>query len=219
MAKIIGGVVVLVLLVVGFWVWQSKQAAAPTDKLGMAALPAPANDGFMDKGLGVVSSIKDAMGLGQTMQCTFASGDGDALAMRSSVVVDGQKFKSTTVMKDMTAYAVFDGETQYSWTSQSKQGMKLSKECLAQMTGTVKDMAAQTPTQNQPAPAEDLSKSFDMAKNVQCEAASAADFTLPTDIVFTDQCAMMEQSMKILEQMKDKMPAGVEIPVMPNAAY
>jgi hypothetical protein len=56
---------------------------------------------------------------------------------------------------------------------------------------------------------EDIRGTFDAAKNVKCEPAASADFTLPTDVTFTDQCAMMQNSMKMMEQVKDKIPAGV----------
>ena len=37
-----------------------------------------------------------------------------------------------------------------------------------------------------------MEKAFEMAKNVKCTPASDTDFTLPADVTFTDQCALME---------------------------
>lgn len=216
MVKIIGGGVVLVLLGVGFWMWQSRQATAPdapTDQQTSSDAP----QGMVEKGMGVVGSIKDAMGLGQKMQCTYTM-EQDGKPFQSTVLVDGEKFKSTTTIDTMTVHGLFDGENQYSWTSASKVGMKMSKSCMEKMTESVKDMVAQAP-KGQDSQVEDIRKGFDMAQNVQCEAALSADLSLPADITFTDQCAVMEQSMKMMEQMKGKLPAGVEVPKMPNVAY
>lgn len=210
MAKIIGGIIVAVLLVGGIFVWQGEKAAAPTPP---ESQPMTETE---EKG-GVIASIKDAMGLGQAMQCTYALNEGDmAPDATSTVLVEGEKFKSTTVMKDMTVYALFDGENQYTWSSKDKQGMKMSKACLEKMTDTVKDMVPSTPSSAQ---AQDIREGFEMAKNVRCEAASNVDLSVPADITFTDQCAMMEQSLKMMEQLKQQMPTDIPQSVKPNVAY
>ncbi len=218
MAKIIGGIVVVVLVVGAYILWQGQRAVAPTDSMQpmQGVESEAASETMMDKGKQMVSSIKDAMGLGKAMQCTYAM-DQDGKAMQSTVLVEGQKFKSMTTMDGMEVYGVFDGENQYSWTSASKVGMKMSKACLDKMAASAKDMA--TTTSESGAKAEDMRAAFDVAKNVQCEAAGMVDFTLPKDVTFTDQCAMMEESMKMMEQMKDKMPAGMTLPTQPNMAY
>lgn len=204
MAKIIGGIIVVVVLIGVVFVWQGKKADAPlADTPGEVITGTEEN--LEDTGRSMVSSIKDAMGLGKAMQCTYQMNQGDsATAMTSTVSVEGEKFKSTTVMKDMTIYALFDGETQYTWMSNTKQGMKMSKDCLAKMTDSFKNMPQSTPAPSQP---QDVREGFDMAQNVQCEESGKIDLTLPSDVTFTDQCAMMEQSLKMMEQLKQSMPA------------
>lgn len=200
-------------LIVGVFVWQGQRAAAPVVSQEAALPSSQAPESMLEKGVGAVASIKDAMGLGKSMECTYTMSADQS--METSVVVDGQKFKSTTVMKDMTVYGLFDGETQYTWMSNSKQGMKMSKSCMEQMTATVKDMAK--PETNTTTP-KDMRDEFDMAKNVSCQPAKSVDWSLPQDVVFTDQCAMMQDSMKMMQEMKDKLPAGIEMPKLPNAA-
>lgn len=200
----------MVVLLVGifFW-WQGKKATAPMMEQSQS-VATTTEQTPSDTGKSMVASIKDAMGLGKTMQCTYA-GDGDTTTS-STVVVAGQKFKSTTVTKDKTVYALFDGENQYTWMSDSKQGMKMSKACLDKMKDTVKSM---TPTEQSAAP-QDVSKTFDVAKNVACETAPSVDLTVPTDITFTDQCAMMEKSLQMMQEVKDKLPKGITIPNIPT---
>lgn len=212
MAKIIGAVVAVVVVLGAFFVWQGQRAGAPAAPAEESGAPSAA-ESLVEKGMGAVASIKDAMGLGQAMQCSYAVSADESV--QSSVVVEGQKFKSTTAMKDMTVYGLFDGETQYTWMSNSKQGMKMSKACLEQMTATVNNMAK---PETGAAP-KDLREEFDMAQNVSCQPAPAVDWTLPTDVTFVDQCAMMQDAMKMMEQMKDKMPAGMDMPAIPNMAY
>lgn len=216
MAKIIGGIILVLVVGGAFFLWQGKSATAPITET-VDTTPTETETGLNESGVGMIASIKDAMGLGKTLQCTYALNEGGAtMGMMSTVMVDGEKFKSTTVMKDMTMYALFDGENQYTWMSNSKEGMKMSKACLAKMTDTVKNLPQSPAAPSQP---KNVSKDFEMAKNVQCEVSGSVDLSLPVGITFTDQCAIVEQSMKMLEQMKEAMPGEVTMPVMPNVAY
>lgn len=220
MGKIIGLVIVAVLLVGGFLYWNSRggDSAAMKEETGGTMSLSSDSLGTAKEESKVVSSIKDAMGLGRKMQCTYAIGDDKAI--QATVLVDGEKFKSTTVMKDMTVHGLFDGETQYTWTDKEKQGSKMSKACLDKMTARFQDMSADaSKKESAAAPSvQDLREGFDGLKDVQCQAASAVDFSLPKDVSFVDQCAMIEQSMKMMDEMKDKLPAGMTMPAMP-AAY
>lgn len=211
MGKIIGLVVVAVLLIGGFLYWNSQSNVQPA--MEKETIPSS----VVPEEKGVVSSIKDAMGLGQKMQCTYTLSEGGK-AVESKVMVDGKKYASTTTIDNMTVYGVFDGENQYSWTSATKTGMKMSKACLEKLQATAQDMTKSNPSETSATAPQDMEKAFDMAKNVKCEPASGADFTLPKDVTFTDQCAMMEQATKMMQEAKDKMPAGMTIPSMP-AAY
>ncbi|MFZ1627270.1 MAG: hypothetical protein WAT81_05755 [Candidatus Moraniibacteriota bacterium] len=217
MGKIIGLVVIAVFLIGGFLYWNSQQSGPTsmekTDD-GVTAVPGEVL-GMTKEETGMASSIKEAMGLGQKMQCTYTMNEGGK-ALESKVVVDGKQYASTTKIDTMTVYGVFDGENQYSWTSATKTGMKMSKACLEKLQTTAQNMAK--PTEAPATALQDMEKAFDMAKNVKCEPTSGADFTIPKDVIFTDQCAMMEQSMKMMEGRKDKLPAGMTVPSIP-AAY
>ncbi|MGB4833976.1 MAG: hypothetical protein WBP40_03020 [Candidatus Moraniibacteriota bacterium] len=218
MGKIIGLVVVAVLLIGGFLYWNSRPKPVAND-MPLAGQMDPNNEVAaknptpMAEEKGMVSSLKEAMGLGQKMQCTYAMSKGDDQVV-STVFIEGSKVKSTTTVGDMTMYSLMDGENQYSWTSASKTGMRMSKACLEKLQTSVKDLPkpAGAPT---PAEPQDMEKAFDMAKNVKCEPASGADFTIPKDVTFTDQCAMLEQSTKLMQEMKDKLPAGMMLPSAP----
>ncbi|MEP7162711.1 MAG: hypothetical protein ABI747_03010 [Candidatus Moraniibacteriota bacterium] len=210
MGKIIGGVVVVVVLVGLFFWWNGKKESTPETAQQGEQTSTPGS--VVPKESGVVASIKDAMGLGKKMQCIYAS-DANGKSFQSTVMVDGQKFKSTSVVGDMTVYALFDGDMQYTWTSKDKNGFKMSKACLDEL----KTALPTTETKDSTAPkVEDPEKSFDAAKNVSCTPSLGADFSVPTDVVFVDQCAMMKQSLEMMKQYKDKLPAGMTIPGVPS---
>lgn len=205
MKKLLPIALILIVLAGIGWYLSQKQEGSPTaDKAAETAMPVPGG------GSGVIGSIKDAMGLGQKMKCTYSAKDGSGAS--STVFVDGKKLKFTTDANGEKMYGVFDGDTQYMWTTGTeKQGFKMTKACTDELAQAAAHMmeggqkgAAATP--------QDLQESFDTAQNVQCEAATGEDFSVPTDITFVDQCEMMRSSMKELEQMKGKLPEGFTIP-------
>lgn len=217
MSRIIGGVIVIVLLVGVFFVWQSKRATAPgepnTPVSTNTATEVPA--GIVESGKKVTASIQDAMRQNAPMKCTYSASEGKN-STATEVLVAGEQFVATTRVGGVATHALFDGTTQYIWTSGSKQGMKMSQTCLESFKKTATDQNGspdKTP--------QDYRESLDMAKNVQCESTEfdpPIAEQVPKDIAFTDQCAMMQESLKMMEQVKDKMPAGVSIPTLPSGA-
>lgn len=208
MGKIIAGVVAVGVVVAGIFFWQ-KSATEPTVMME-STQTVDVEEKKAD--LGVVASIKDAMGLGKSMQCTY-SVDAGGRNIQSTVMVNGDRYQSTTVMGDMTTYALFDGETQYMWTSAAKTGTKMDKACLEEMKTVVKDMPATNQEAALPNPV-DAEAAFDAAKNVSCTPASSEMLAVPLDVTFTDQCEMMKQSMDMMKQMQDKMPQNMPVPSM-----
>lgn len=204
MKKLVPIAAVLIVLAGIGWYLSNRQDAAPVSEQGegilRTAMPTPGD------APGVIGSIKDAMGLGKKMKCTYADAQNGA---SSTVFIDGQKFKFTSEVNGEKMYGVFDGDTQYMWTTgQTKQGFKMGKACMDELG----KMAPQTEGSKNTAPAQDFEKSFEMAQNVRCEPATSEDFSIPTDVTFVDQCAMIKDSMKALEGIKGQLPAGVNIP-------
>jgi len=74
------------------------------------------------------------------------------------------------------------------------------------------ETAGQIAENTQTTTSQDIEASFDATKNVACEVATSEDFSIPTDINFVDQCAMIRESTKTLESIKSQLPAGVNIP-------
>lgn len=153
-----------------------------------------------DKASSTIDSIKTAMGLNKKMKCTY--GDATGAGVATTLFIEGSKMKTMTSVNNETMYSVFDGDTHYTWTEGSKkQGFKMDKACL----DTMKTMAEKMPQSKSMAPTADAPDidAIDALKNVRCESAESEDFSIPKDIEFADQCAAMQDSMKMLEQMKN----------------
>ena len=196
---------IIVLAIGGYWYTSHAPATKQSVENGETAIDKAKDVKEMVENKGVVSSLRDAMGLGTTMHCTYAL---DGMNATTEAWINGEKIRTTTITDKMTTNSLSLDGTQYMWTSTSKQGMKLEKACLEKM----KSLVPQTDTPADTTTPKDIKGTFDMAKNVKCELADNADFELPKDITFADQCAMMESSMKMMEQYKDRMPAGMKLP-------
>lgn len=185
------GVIVVALLVGASFYWSKDDTAeeAPVMKTvneeGMPATEAP-------KDQTMIGSIKEAMSKGVALRCTYAVGEGEQ-AVQADVYVNGQSFKTTSSVNGVEMQALSDGKTQYMWMSGNKQGMKFDMACLEKLKGTLPSGSA-----SQGMNPEDYQKTFDMAKNVSCEPALAVDFSVPTTVTFTDQCALMEQMTQMM---------------------
>lgn len=198
MKKLVPVIIVLLVLVIGGWLFFSskKTAVAPVEKTSEEA------NTLTEEKTGVISSIKDAMGLGKTMQCTYSGPEGT-----STVYVDGEKFKTIAEASGSKMTVLFDGKTQYYWDNGTKQGYSISIACLEEFNKSVPETKQEGSKQSQ---LEDFKSNLDTVDNAQCTEAKGIDFTVPTDVTFTDQCAMMKQAVQMMQGIK--IPEGVNIP-------
>lgn len=159
---------------------------------------------------GVISSIKDAMGLGKAMKCEykFKSEGGD---MTSTAYVNGRKYKAESTVMGKKQIVIFDEEAMYSWAEGEKTGMKMTKACMEEMD---KDIPKTQGNDEPLADAKTDEEFFDDAKDVSCVPYSGADFSIPTDVIFTDQCEMLKGIMKNIPAGVD-IPSGIEMPKLP----
>jgi hypothetical protein len=154
---------------------------------------------------GVISSIKDAMGLGKTMRCEYKF-KGESGELNSIAYVDGRKYKAESTVMGKKQLVVFDETAMYSWAEGEKNGMKMTTVCMKEMEKNIpKEQGGREPL----ADSKTDEEFFDDATDVKCEAASGVDFSIPTDIVFADQCEMLKNMLQ---------NAPTDIPGMPKGA-
>lgn len=203
MGKILGLIgIVLVVGIAGYW--YSTQLGSKGDSknalTGALDSAKEAKQGLENKGM--VASIKDAMTSGVAMSCTYVVGE-EGKTYESTVIVQGEKFRADSKVAELTTHALFDGADQYVWTDGTKTGFKMSKACIDEISKSAPEAESKTSSM------QDAKAAFDAAKNVNCSPAGDIDLSVPTDITFTDQCAQMQESLKMMEQYKNQMPAGM----------
>lgn len=177
---------------------QSNQQQAPSSQAPTAQAPAESTNQPATNN-GIISSIKDAMGLGKVMKCTYQMANNNEQT-EVATYVNGKQFLTTQTVAGKTNHALSDGTTMYTWTEGQNQGMKIDLTCA-------QDLAKSVP-QGQAAPDPTGEKSFDQAANVSCEPASDVDFSVPQGVNFADQCAMLKNVMK-------NIPSAANMPKIP----
>ena len=159
---------------------------------------------------GVVSSIKDAMGLGKSMKCAYRF-KGEAGDITSTAYINGKKYKAESNVMGKKQIVIFDETAMYSWAEGEKTGMKMTKVCMAEMEKNIPKAEGGKEPMADSITDEEF---FENSTDVSCEPYSGADFSVPSDIVFTDQCEMLKNMLKNIPAGAN-IPKGVNIPNLP----
>lgn len=181
-------------------------------KAAETPIPKESSSEVKKEGDSVISSIKDAMGLGKRMKCTYITQDGKE-KVESTIYVDGKKYMSVIDIAGKKTHSLFDGEIIHTWVESEKVGTKIGLDCMGSFKDSVPANSADE--EEEPTGVENPEDRFENALNVNCTPAEAVDFSLPADIKFTDQCEVMKKTMDAVKDMK--LPAGIEMPTnLPN---
>jgi hypothetical protein len=154
----------------------------------------------------VISSIKEAMGLGQKMECIYTTNINGEI-IQAITQVDGKNFKSSSEIDGRKMYSLMKDEVMYTWGEGIPTPSKLALSCMQELEKDIpKTEGAEPSTDNFKNPEE----SFDDATNVVCKPIASLDLSIPSDVQFQDMCEMMKGMMQGLKDMK--VPSGVNIP-------
>lgn len=156
----------------------------------------------------VITSIKEAMGLGKKMECVYTT-QINGKEIKAVMQTDGKNFKSSSEIDGRKMYSVMKDEVSYTWGEGIPTASKLSLSCI-------KDLP-KPEGQESNYPVEDMQnpeKAFDGATNVVCNPVTAVDISVPSNIQFQDMCEMMKGMMNMTKNMK--IPSGANVPNIPN---
>jgi hypothetical protein len=142
------------------------------------------------------------------MKCTYKIKIGEG-EMESIAYISGSKYMTEVTVAGNTQRMIFDKGTMYSWSVGQKQGTKIAEDC-AKGLASPQNTAGDTPEASD----QDGPDPFSNALDVKCEENSGADFSIPTDVTFMDQCEMMKNITKGVPTAIPDVPAGIsqEIP-------
>jgi hypothetical protein len=204
---VIAGIVVIILIGLFFW-WSGKNKSGQQERVGEKTGAQTETPSQMESKTGGISDWLSSLSGGKALSCTYNFDEsGKAGAVKISMM--GKKYRSEFETAGVKFASVFDGQTLYSWSTAQKQGTKMDINCMEQLkkqteTQTQTNSSSQSQYEKSP---EDFLKN---RPDIKCEPSSgAADFSAPSDVQFTDSCAMMQKSLEMMQQYKDKIPAGL----------
>lgn len=166
--------------------------------------PVATEKGNVEKNVGsktesVIGSLKDAIGLGKKMECTYTEGEAEV-----RTYIDGMKSKSIIASKEGEMISVFDGNDFYGWNAKTKEGYVMKKSCMEELAKTMPK--TEEGENSNPADFETTEDIVEDTSMDNCKETGAIDFTIPKDINFVDQCEMLKN---LTNSLKDfKMPTG-----------
>jgi len=147
-------------------------------------------------GAGMVEKLKNSISSGKKMKCSYKMGEENG-ATEVITYIQGDKYKTEVVLGQMTTTSVFDGEVMYSWVVGQKVGTKMTMDCIDSL-----DAKGETENPQENIPVEDgdgFMEKLSSAQNLNCEDATDIDFSIPTDVDFSDQCEMLKSQQKMIE--------------------
>lgn len=159
------------------------------------------------------SSINGLLGLGQQLTCTYEYMDANGNASSGEAVIDGERmrgsFKVTSGDETETSELLRDGETQYVWNDETKEGYQVA--ISVQQT----DVDDPTPDSNETAQGPDQDEQYDF--DCQDWSVDETEFEVPGDVNFIDYTAQLEQSLEAQQEAADQAkPAMPSRTLLPN---
>jgi len=161
---------------------------------------------MVDEGKGMMGGLKDAMKNGVAMKCE--SEDDDWVTYTNGKEMRGEG------MEDGAGQAVLvTGGVTYTWNTATKTGFKMDKKCLEDFQKGMKAAQGDVPEQQfeDNFTFEDL-EAEEESGGIKCTPTTEADFSVPSDVKFEDQCKIMKAQMGEYKEQMQKMQN--EIPSM-----
>lgn len=148
----------------------------------------------------ILNKLKNSLSSGKKMKCVYKiESEGNATEIIS--YMQGEKYRSEIAMGAIKTKSIFDGDTMYSWVEGQKQGMKMTMDCMESL-GNESNTPEDKNGEILPKEGDEFVESLKDAKNLSCEDAGDIDFSVPSDVEFTDQCEMLKSQQELLETFK-----------------
>ncbi len=166
-------------------------------------------------------SVKKLFLSGKKIKCVYSDSElGNGSVMVTTYVDTKSKNYKTvfTSAEGKKNTVIFDGETMYMWTEGEESGTKMDQSCIKKLKGSsdVEPNSEETiEDEKDDSESVDIEKKLSQGENVKCEAISSIDLSVPKNVNFVDQCAMLEKQQKALKGLEKQME---NIPQMPTGA-
>jgi len=165
---------------------------------------------------GGVADWVSGLASGKRMQCIYEMGGTSDRSLSVKMFADKSRYRTETATPAGTMISLSDGVAMYTWTVGTKQGVKMDFECAKGLQGGLsKDTSGTTqPGQSSYPSPQDAVRNI---PNISCsEAVDPVDFSVPSDVAFVDQCALLKSSLDAAKNVQGRIPDSVKNSVSKN---
>ena len=143
----------------------------------------------VEEGKSLVGGLKDAMKNGVTMKCTGDDEDGTWVTY-----TNGKNFRTEVTTEGKQQRIIMKDNVSYVWEKDAKTGIKMDKKCMEDFQKSLGIDIETFEDDNFGFTSEDL-EAEEAEGKAKCSPSTDADFSVPSDINFTDQCEMLKKQM------------------------
>jgi len=152
-----------------------------------------------------IKSINDALKSGKKMVCTYKINRNNGKFDEYSIYIDSNKYLTQELLKlnkqviKTNQLFISDNTdnnigTFYFWNEGQKEGTKITTNCMKQkINNSQQENSFSTST-----------KEFNSAIDINCKESESINLSIPTDIIFNDQCDLYNNILKDVEEMSNK---------------
>lgn len=174
------------------------QKTAETEENGSVVAPAEEESSTGD--------WMSLLGKGKSVECTMP-GEG----MTTKISAEGKKYRTETVIEGKRHLSVSDGKMMWTWVEGEKQGVKMEFSCMDDIRTTIPEEGGPAP-EYAASPEEALGEKPD----ISCSEAGPVDMSVPDDVAFADQCALIRTQLQAMEEMKKNLPSVPDMKQLPE---
>lgn len=146
------------------------------------------------------TSLKDLLGMGKDMECSWSSKDSKGEAVSGKVSISGSKFRTVMSGSDPKTgqstnfNSLSDGEWVYTWTDANKnEGIKMKLSSIEEPSAKEKgDVSSDVAGPGNGASGEESAMNDDYDYDCKPWTPSGTDFSVPSDVKFADLSEMMK---------------------------
>lgn len=191
--------VIIVVCVISLFGCTKKEAVQTENK---------ANQEQAVNGESFNGSLKELVGMGKKIECSWQTNDEEGNASEGKIYVDGNRSKSEIRVRgeeEMVIMSLTDGKMGYMWNDINRTGSKYDIAEMEKMGQVMEgDMSKETTETS------NVDTNWEEKMNYVCKPWKVDEtvFAIPTDIEFTDLGVQLKQSQEMMEGMKESL-AGV----------
>lgn len=139
---------------------------------------------------------------GKRMECEYRMTGGDGQETSVKMYAEKDRYRTEMMTPRGKYVSISDGKTVYSFFEGSKEGMKMDMECMKDMAADLPKVEGMPEQESFVSPEEAIGNIPD----ISCRETGSIDVSVPSDMRFTDQCALLKQQTEMMKQYQEQMP-------------